>query len=37
MKLEISGVLKNQLTPSPLPLPFFWKFYCPFRNGVGGY
>ena len=31
-----AGFLKNQFNPpSPYTLPFFWKFYCPFRKGVG--
>ena len=28
-----AGFLKNQFNNSTLP--FFWKFYCPFRKGLG--
>ena len=31
-----AGFLKNQVNPPPpSTLPFYWKFYCPFRKGVG--
>ena len=33
--VDLAGFLKNQFKPPPSTLPFFWKFYCPFRKGVG--